>query len=125
MPVEQEEEELVCTPSSLLAANPCLACYSELELLAALVAIGVIASGDYGQHGENIGQLMKDSACFTCISKKQMLQILVELMGEQWLDEFDVQDVLKLLRCLRCSNQKQLMAAFLFLLCKLVQTGPI
>lgn len=114
MPIAQQES-LECTPSGLLAANPCLQCLSELELLAALVAIFATASETYAN---DVPKLLKDSACLTCLSKKQMFQAVVTIAGESLLGEnTTVQEVIDKMRCLVCSNEKQLSAAFLFLLC--------
>ena len=105
-------ENYVCTPSSLLASNPCLACLSEKELLAALVGIFAI-SADL-----TIANVLKNSACYTCLSKKQMLQALVTITGNNLLgQERTVPDVITNIRCLECSNEKQLFAALLYLIC--------
>jgi hypothetical protein len=102
----------VCTPSSLMASNPCLACLSEKELLAALVGIFAIA------HDLTIADILRNSACYTCLSKKQMLQALVTITGNNLLGESrTVPDVIAMIKCLECSNDKQLLAALLYLVC--------
>lgn len=108
-----------CTPSSLMASSPCLACFSDKELLVALVAILIAAKGT------TVDQVMKDSACFTCLTKKQMKQGFVTIMGNELLGEASSQDaILALMRCLRCANDTQLNAAALYLICQLtISTG--
>ena len=107
------EQAYECTPSSLLASTPCLACVSETQLLAALVGIFATAAE------KEIPAVLKDSACFTCMTKKQMLQSLVTIAGNDLLGErYSAQDVLDSIRCIgQCSTEKQLLAALLYLLC--------
>lgn len=101
-----------CTPSSLLDSSPCLKCLSEKELLGVILAIIVSALGT------TVAQALEDSKCFTCLSKKQMLQSLTTVLGNDLLGERYSQDaILADLACLRCSNETQLRAAILYLLC--------
>jgi len=109
-----EGKEFNCTPKSLLASNPCLACLSEKELLAALVAIFASTDENYAT---NLKLLMQDSACFTCMSKKQMLQALITVMGSKLLGQRTVAQVIAQYKCLVCSNEKTLQAALLYMLC--------
>ena len=108
----RDPQAYVCTPSSLLASNPCLACLSEKELLAAL--LGVLTLSDE----LHIPDVLKNSACFTCLSKKQMLQALVTIMGNNLLGEAgDVPAVIEEIKCLECASEKQILAALLYLIC--------
>jgi hypothetical protein len=100
-----------CTPSSLVASNPCLACLPEKTLLAALVGVIAIAAE------KEQAALLVDSACFMCLSEKQMLQALVTIVGNDMLTDSTVQDVIDEYHCLVCASQKQLLAALLYLLC--------
>jgi hypothetical protein len=102
-----------CTPSSLIAAVPCLACLSDNEMLAVLVGI-LATAADVDQT-----TLLTSSACYTCLSKKQMLQALVTIAGSDLLGPENTPDtILEQVKCLRqCSNEKQLLAALLSLLC--------
>jgi len=101
-----------CTPSSLMASNPCLACLSEKELLAALVGIFAISED------LTIAQMLKSSACYKCLSKKQMLQALVTISGNNMLGESrTVPDVIAMIKCLECSDEKSLLAALLWFIC--------
>jgi hypothetical protein len=113
MPVTLETQNaFVCTPSSLLASNPCMACLSEKQLLAALV--GIMAQS----LEESLPDVLKNSACFMCMSKKQMLQALVSIVGNSALgDSESPQSVIDTYHCLVCASEKQLQAAFLWLLC--------
>lgn len=107
-----QERAYVCTPSSLLASTPCLACLSEKEMLAAIVGI-------FAVHADlEVATVLKSSACFTCMSKKQMLQALVTILGNQLLGENNtVEEIIDSIRCLECSSEKQLLAAILYLIC--------
>lgn len=109
----QNPQAFDCTPSSLLASVPCLSCLSDTELLAGMVGIGSLLSE------KPVAQIMRESACFTCMSKKQMLQALVTIMGNDLIAErFSEEVTLATMRCIRrCSNETQLLAALLYLLC--------
>lgn len=101
-----------CTPSSLIASTPCLACLSEKEMLAVIVGILSIAAG------KTQPEAIEESACFTCLSNKQLLQSLVTLLGNDLLGEgTSAQDVVEQMHCLVCASEKQLLAAILKLLC--------
>ena len=104
-----------CTPDSLLASTPCLACLSSKQMLAALLGIMAISDRTYGS---DLAGLLKDSACFRCMSKKQMLQALVTIAGSDMLGEgTTVPEVIAYIKCLDCASEKQLFAAILYLLC--------
>lgn len=107
------EQDFDCTPSSLLASTPCLNCLSDKEMLAAL--LGILALNQ----DLLIADVLKDSACYTCMSKHQMLQAFVTIMGNSLLGEGDSpQTVVDNIRCLECASEKQLLAAILYLMCK-------
>jgi hypothetical protein len=113
----ENAEAYVCTPSSLLASNPCLDCYGEVELLAALV--GVLAMNA----GTSIPQLAEDASCFKCMSKKQFLQAFVTIVGNQVLGErYSAQDVIDQYHCLTCYSELELKAMLLSLICALTVT---
>lgn len=103
----------VCTPSSLLASTPCLQCLSEHEYLAVIVGIMAISAG------KTTAEAMTDSNCFACgMSRKQMLQAVVTILGNQLLGErYSAQDVVDSYHCLVCATDTQLLAAILQMLC--------
>jgi len=111
----QEPKEFICTPSSLLASYPCLACLSEHEMLAGLVGIAANASEKYYA---NLELLLKDSACFTCMGKKDMFQAVLTMLGSEMVgaEPGAMQAILDRTKCLLCANDQQLRAAFLFLI---------
>lgn len=101
-----------CTPSSLLASTPCVKCLSIKELWAVIVAILAIDAG------KTQPQVISDSACFTCLSEKQMLEAFVVLLGNAVLGSTtSLQTVIDEMHCLVCATDKQLHAAALKLLC--------
>lgn len=101
-----------CTPKSLMASYPCLACLSEKEMLA--VIVGILAIGV----DKTVSQAMTNGACFSCLSKKQMLQALVTMLGNDILGaSVSAQDVVNQMHCLVCANEKELLAAILKLYC--------
>lgn len=102
-----------CTPSSILASTPCVACLSEKELLAALVAIIAVSKS------KTLKQVLEDSACFTCMSDKQLLQAIVVIFGNGLLGEtHTIQEVIDEMHCLVCASDKQLKASLVQLLCE-------
>jgi hypothetical protein len=112
MPNDSGLHTFTCTPSSLLASYPCLDCISEKDMLAVLVGIFAISEG------HTIADVMKDSACFNCMSKKQMLQGLTTLLGSEILGErTSMATVIDTIKCLQCASKQQLLAAILYLLC--------
>lgn len=117
MPIETLD--YVCTPSSLLASSPCLACLSERQLLAAMVGIVAINTE------QSVEDVLKSSSCFMCMSKKQMLQALVTIMGNQLLGEqTSAQDVIDATKCIQCAPEKQLLAAILYQFCNTFDVSP-
>lgn len=115
MPDINDQNAYICTPSSLLASSPCLACLSSKQLLAAFLGILAISDRTYDS---DLAGLLKDSACFTCMSKKQMLQALVTISGNDLLgEETTVPEVIAYIKCLDCASEKQILAAILYLLC--------
>ncbi len=78
------------------------------------VIVGLIALAT----GKTNAQVMSDSACFTCLSRKQMLQALVTKLGNDLLgEEHTVSEVVDQFHCLVCATDQQLFAAMLQLLC--------
>jgi hypothetical protein len=110
-----DPKEYTCTPSSLLASYPCLQCLSDHELLAVLIGILIYDS----EYEDDIAGVMKDSACFTCMSKKQMFQAFATMMGSAIIgdEEGAMEKVVEEMKCLICATDKQLWAALLFLIC--------
>lgn len=107
-----------CTPSELIATNPCFECLSEKELLAVLVFVFVTANRS------NIAQALVDSACFTCMSKKQMLQSLVSLLANTYLSGQTIDQIKEEMKCLECASDNQLRAALLQQFCTYWESIP-
>lgn len=104
--------EYDCTPSSLLASTPCLACISEKDMLA--VIVGIVALNQ----AKTIAEVMEESVCFRCMSRKQMLQALVTILGSNLLGEGSgAGDVIDDIRCLQCESEHNLLAAILYQFC--------
>ena len=81
------------------------------------VMVGIIAVAE----GLTVAQILKSSSCFTCMSKKQMIQALVTIMGSSMLGESDtVPEVIQKVKCLECASDKQLLAALLYLFCNVL-----
>ena len=113
---------LTCIPpSETLKNDPCLACFSEKELLALMV---IAMSESTRTYSEDIPQLLVDSACWTCLSKKQMLQAMAAMLKNLFLSGSSISDIKERMKCIECSSQKQLQAAFMFLMCTSFQVDP-
>ena len=113
MPVQS----VSCTPNALLNTFPCLQCYSKTELKQVLVMLLAELSESYEMPGST-NQVMKDSACFTCLSEKQLLQAMVSTLAQQvgW-ESTDFNDIKDKIKCLNCANPKQIDAAITYLVC--------
>lgn len=108
-----------CTPSSLLASTPCLSCLSEHDMLAVIVGIFAVALD------KTIPEIMDEGACFSCMSKKQMLQALATILGNQLLgEEHTAQEVIDEMHCLVCVPDQQLLAAILRMFCYYLTITP-
>ena len=108
------------TPASgLLNAKPCLMCLSEKELKAIIVhAMRTVA-------GLTLAQTNLNASCYGCLSKKQMLAILTELITNQLVPGVSVHDLLKEVRCSACGSEKQIEAAMLYLFSNYFQAIPV
>jgi hypothetical protein len=106
-----DPKAFTCTPSSLLAASPCLACLSYRELYA--VMVGILATA----LGKTPNQMINESACFACMVEKQMLQAVVSKLGND-LAPHQLDTVMAKVACLRTVPDSPLLAAFVYGLCK-------
>jgi hypothetical protein len=107
-----------CTPAARLSTLSCLACLSESELDKAFVVALAASGATYTLPGD-AGQLIEDSACFTCLTKKQLKQALVSAYAED--QGLTVAQIRARLRCLQCATPKQIDAATVYLTCVLIR----
>lgn len=107
--------ELTCTPSGLLNDFKCLSCLSQKELLA--VAVYALAWGNGYDLPGDINQIIEDSACFECLSDKQLDQAMALVPVKFFMDDATVPTVAQDISCLTCASPKQLKAALAYLLC--------
>lgn len=112
---------LNCTPAARLSVLPCLSCLSDSELDKAFVVALAESSRSYTLPAD-AGQLIEDSACFTCLSDKQLKQALVSAYLEDVDPYITLDDIRNRLKCLQCATPKQILAATVYLTCKVVQT---
>jgi hypothetical protein len=106
-----------CTPSELIALNPCFSCLSTKELWAVLLDVLLYEYNAEKQTTLTLKQVLSDSACWTCTSKKQRLQAFVSLAAES-SEGLDAATVKADLKCLECASETQIQAALLSLFCK-------
>lgn len=105
----------VCTPSSLLAAYPCVDCLSESQIRAFMV--GIIGAAI----GKTAAEMMRESACFTCMSDKQKLEAVAVILGNSLLGEnHSPQQIIDDYKCLLCATPDQINAALTYALCHLI-----
>lgn len=101
------------TPSQLLSHNSCLSCLSVKELKAVILA--ALAS----DLDTTVTALKDDSACF-CISEKQKLQAVADLMADKFLSGQSLQDIRETIKCVTCAGESTIDAALVLALCKYI-----
>lgn len=118
MSLDSTPNAYTCTPASLQAANPCLNCLSDKELLGVLVGILIQANDT------TVKAALQKSACFTCLTRKQMKQGLVTIMNEGLGGATTLSKAVAMLSSLRNVDETRLNATALYLLCQLRITIP-
>lgn len=108
-----------CTPSALLDKYSCLQCLSDDQLLAIIALAMAQASQTYAN---DVAALLADSACYTCLSEKQMLQAATAIIGNMGFPDESISEIREKIKCLLCADPRQIKAAILFLLCNYFQT---
>jgi len=118
------------TPKDNLKVIPCLACLSESELKKLMIVIMTDTWGRYELPGDTAA-LLSDSACYTCLSKKQMLQLMVTTWAQiaygQWNEQTDewegfdttVDEIRAKIKCLLCASPSQTDGILSHLFCDL------
>lgn len=119
--------ELDCeTPKDNLKVMPCLSCLSEKELQALLIYIMSELFASYSLP-DDMAALMEDSACYTCMSKKQLMQVTVTIWATMLYGERqeipDINTLRDEIKCLLCSTPAQLDAALAQVTCGLIVWG--
>jgi hypothetical protein len=109
-----------CAPAALLAKLSCLKCLSESELNKVFV-LALAAGTDNYTLPDNLNTLLENSACFTCLSDKQLLQALVSAYVEDNLPELTIEEIRERIKCLNCATPKQVKAAMVYLTCVLIR----
>lgn len=108
---------LICDDASLAVSQyPCLSCLSESELFAVLI-LGLAPMAGYTLPGDQ-ADMIKDSACFTCLSDKQMLQGVASIPAFLSFEGKTTQQIRDEIKCLVCTDQKRMKAMLVMLLCK-------
>lgn len=110
---------ITCTPAARLEYLSCLSCLSDSELDKAFVVALAESEGTYNLPTDS-AQLVEDSACFTCLSDKQLKQALVSAYLEG-NDPLTLDQIREKLKCLQCATPKQILAAQVYLTCKVVR----
>lgn len=107
---------LICTPAQRLATTPCLSCLSDSELDIAFV-VALAASAGYTLPS-GTAQMIQDASCFTCLSDKQLKRALASAYLEKQAPGITMAQLKDRMKCLACSNPKQIKALMAFLTCK-------
>jgi hypothetical protein len=97
----------------------CLMCLSEKELK----AIMVYAMRTYAKM--TLAQLLVNSACYRCLSKKQMLVALTGMITKQLVPGMSASDLRKAVRCSACGSDKHVEADLLYLFQTYFQTTAV
>lgn len=110
-------------PKDLLQQMKCLSCLSELQLKRILFIslndflTGLDRDSAYNMP-EDTATLISDSACYTCMTDKQMLEALIVLVTAIKSRGYtEVSDLVSDMGCFQCSNPKQVKAALMKILC--------
>jgi hypothetical protein len=110
---------LTATPSALKNAKACLNCVSEKRLK----AIIVYSMRTYS--GLTLAQLVANSACYMCLSKKDMLVALTAMIANQLVPGMTGRDLDALVPCKICDSDKQLEAMMLYLFANYFQQTAV
>lgn len=110
---------LTATPSALKNAKSCLNCVSEKRLKAIMVYVMRNSAG------LSLSDLTANSACYMCMSKKDMLVALTAMIANQLLPGVTGRDLAALVPCKICDSDKQLEAMMLYLFANYFQTTAV
>lgn len=115
----------VAGPKDLPKVLPCLQCLSELQLMMVLVWELNEISEAYTLPTQ-LATLFDDSACYTCLSDKQLLQAIVTILAYLAFGREDtVPGVVDDLACLNCANPAQIKAAIVHLIAKWTESQQL
>lgn len=106
---------LTCTPPSEIVAG-CGGCGSTTQLIAALV-YALSQESEYDLPTD-LAALLSDSACYTCLGDKQMLESLLNIFITRYLSDANAKEAIRDIACIACAKEKQVRAAFLYLICQ-------
>jgi hypothetical protein len=106
-------------PGELIAANPCLDCLSEHELKA------IIAYALRFSTGLTLAQVVARSACYRCLSRKQMLVAFTAMITNQLVPGMTASQLRAAVKCTVCGSDKHLEADILYLFTNFYQTTAI
>jgi hypothetical protein len=111
------------TPKDNLKVIPCLACLSESQLKKLLVVVMADLMSDY-ELPDDTAALLTDSACYTCMSKKQLLQVTVTIWATMAYGErqemLTIEEMRAKIKCLLCASPAQVDAMLAQLTCGLI-----
>ena len=111
------------TPKDNLKVIPCLACLSESELKKLLIVVMADLMGGYSLP-DDTATLLKDSACYTCMSKHQLLQVVVTVWATMAYSDREgmptIEEIRSQIKCLLCATPAQVDAALAQLTCGLI-----
>ena len=110
---------LTATPSGLKNARPCLNCVSEKRLKAIIVYVM------RNSVGLSLPDLTAKSACFMCMSRKDMLEALTAMIANQLLPGVTGRNLAALVPCKICDSDKQLEAMMLYLFATYFQSTAV
>lgn len=110
---------LTATPSALKNQMACLNCVSEKRLKAIIVYTMRTSAG------LTLPQLVANSSCFMCMSKKDMLVALTAMIVNQLTPGMTGRDLAALVPCKICDSEKQLDSMMLFLFANYFQTTAV
>lgn len=102
----------VYTKDEILNLYPCLQCLNKSELLAVLVYVLATLNGK--DVTTDLSTMMDDSACYNCLTEKQMLEGLIASLATNVIPaETTVTQMREYVKCLTCVDPNRIRALLL------------
>jgi hypothetical protein len=112
-------EILNCTVPELVEAQPCVKCASRKDLFA--VMIYILAEVDGYSIPDDTEALLAEAACFSCLSDREKLNVLVtKLISLVDDEEYEGTEVFDDMKCLLCIDERTMKAILTLLICKFI-----
>lgn len=102
---------VVYTKDTVMALTPCLQCLDKPTLL--LVLLYILATMNNKDMTTELDTMMEESACYTCLTDKQLLEAMIAILADNQLESVNVQDIRDSLSCAQCADPQRIKAMLL------------